>query len=80
VCCNCEIEVKPGTRFVVCDDEDDAAAPYFQECGPHPAFDAPDLEAALGASEPPRPGLWPLLLIVSLASLVGGRRSHSSRM
>jgi hypothetical protein len=53
-CCDCGIWVKPGTRFVVCDNEADEAAPEFGSCA-HPAFDAPALEAALGpALEPSR--------------------------
>lgn len=63
---DCGIDPPVGTRFVVCDDEDDAAPPSYKFCD-RPAFYAPEIEAALGPWDAPQPWhtvrVWMALLV-----------------
>ena len=49
---DCGIQPAPGTRFVVCDDQAGDAHPDYELCS-KPAFEAWNLEAALGPWRPP---------------------------
>lgn len=76
---DCGIDPPPGTRFVVCDDDAGAAAPEYHLCG-HPAFDAPELEAALGPSHDPSTGSsWQACAVAAVLALALSARLQRRR-
>ncbi|MBL0218725.1 MAG: hypothetical protein IPQ07_33225 [Myxococcales bacterium] len=67
---DCGIHPEVGTRFVVCDDEAGGAAPDFKLCS-RPAFQAPELEVALGpAHEPGVASSWRACVLAALLTIV----------